>query len=505
MYRRLLDIVHGWRDPQKPKPTILVVGDLMVDSYLYGDAERLSPEAPVPVLNIERQEMRPGGAAAVANNLLALNADVICCGLIGEDDAGRFLLQQLSNRGADVSGVVQLDNYHTIIKQRLVGLAQGRIPQQLLRADYECNGPMDGRLAEQVAERVSELADRAAVLVVEDYDKGLINESMIRRLLARCRGLRIGMVVDPARLADYARYAGADWITPNRAETALVTGVKIDSADLAEKAARMLLEKGDFKAVALTLDRDGILAMERDGRCRHLLTHAREVYDVTGAGDMVLATLAMARASGADLFDAAALANVAAGLEVERFGSEPIYPEEIAEHLISRHREHVGKIISIDELLPELDVQRKLGRKIVFTNGCFDLLHPGHVSYLEFAARQGDMLVVGMNSDRSVRILKGENRPITPQIDRARMLAALEVVDYVVIFDDPSVESLVRQVRPDVLVKGEDWGYDGVVGREFVESYGGRIALAKLERQYSTTRIINRIVERAKGESGNAE
>jgi len=503
VYGRLLDIVHRWQDPNQVAPIVMIVGDFMVDNYLFGDAARISPEAPVPILNITRQEMRLGGAGGVANNLLVLGAKVICCGLIGDDQAGQFIVQQLENQGADTSGLVKLEEYQTIVKQRLIGLAGGKIPQQLLRADYEANGHVSGQVAEQLIRRTIELASRAEIVAVEDYDKGAVNKALIGKLSSYCRELKVQTVVDPARLGDYERYRGIDWVLPNRLEANLATSIQIRSTQAAQQAAKTMIDRWGFSAVFIKLDREGICVFTSDGRWRQLPTHARDVYDVTGAGDMVLAALVMARAGGAELFDAAAIANVAGGLEIEQLGSQPIYPEQIAEYLFSRHREHFGKIRSIEELLAELHVHRKLGRKVAFTNGCFDLLHPGHVSYLESAAEHGDVLVVGMNTDKSVQTLKGPNRPITPQVERARMLAALEVVDYVVMFDDTSVEPLLRQVKPDVLIKGDDYGLNGVVGRNFVESYGGKVALAKIERAYSTTKIIQRIVERAGNEGSD--
>ena len=434
----------------------------------------------------------------MANNLLALGANVLCCGLLGQDKEGQFAIDQLKDRCGDTQGLIRTDDkYRTTVKQRLVGLAQGRIPQQLLRADYEAETPVDDQLAELLGSKATELAKGADIVAIEDYDKAVISRELIVRLTECSKRSGTEILVDPARLEDYSRYSGASWITPNRAEASLVSGVHIDSIQAADRAGRIIMDRWEFGAVLITLDRQGIYVLDSEGKSQHLATEPRDVYDVTGAGDMVLAALTMARASGADLSQAATLANVAGGLEVEIFGSKPIYPEQIAEHLWTRHREHVGKIRPLDELLRELQVQRKLGRKIVFTNGCFDLLHPGHVSYLESSALHGDILIVGMNSDQSVRKVKGQNRPITPQIDRARMLAALEVVDYVVIFDESSVQPLVEKVKPDVLVKGEDYGLEGVVGREFVESYGGKVALAKIEPEYSTTKMIQRIIERA--------
>jgi D-beta-D-heptose 7-phosphate kinase/D-beta-D-heptose 1-phosphate adenosyltransferase len=288
-----------------------------------------------------------------------------------------------------------------------------------------------------------------------------------------------------------------DVITPNRVETANAAGMPVSSIDDAKVAGKLLHTNFNIASVIVKLDRDGIL-IANGSTPVHIPTRPREVFDNTGAGDIVLATIAVALAEGLTLENAAALANIAGGWEVEQAGVVPITRQQLIYELLEQNRRHTGKLLERSQLLRELEILRAAGKKIVFTNGCFDLLHPGHVSYLEFAREQGDVLVVGMNSDKSVQSIKGPKRPLINEMDRARMLASLEAVDYVVIFDEPSVIGLVEQVRPEILVKGQDYNVQGVVGHEFVQSYGGKIALAPIEHQYSTSKIIQTILERCK-------
>jgi len=301
-------------------------------------------------------------------------------------------------------------------------------------------------------------------------------------------------LVDPARLRDYGRYRGADVLTPNRDELSIVAGRKFHSLDDVGEAAREVIERFDVRAVVATVDRDGAVLAERDKAWHHLPTVPRAVYDNTGAGDAVLAMLAAAVASGADLTSATRLANIAGGLEVERFGCVPITAEEVLAELRLADRMRNGKLRGADELSAELRLRRDRGETVAFTNGCFDLLHAGHVDFLSRCRKEATVLVVGLNSDASIRGLeKGDDRPINRFEDRAAVLGALECVDYVVRFDDPTPESLIRKLRPDVLVKGADWAGKGVVGREFVESHGGRVVLLPLVEGLSTTNLIERI------------
>lgn len=475
-------------------PPVAVVGDFMLDAYLYGDAERMSPEAPVPVLRVVREEVALGGAGSVAANVAALGSRACCFGIAGDDDAGRDLARRLAAVGAETRGVLTVAGRPTTRKTRLIGLAQHRHRQQMIRIDAEDPSPIDSGTSDRLCTEIDRLPDDCRVICLQDYAKGVITPQLAQAVIAAAHRAGRQVVVDPARITDYERYAGATLITPNRTELELVSGRRLPSVASVREAAGALLRASRAENLCVTLDAEGIALISADGSFQHIPTRARDVYDVTGAGDAVLAAAAVALALGADLPAACTLANVAGGLEVEKFGCVPITRDELCAELLALSHQQLGKCRDLPQLLPELSRHRARGRKVVFTNGCFDLLHPGHIEYFNFCRQQGDLLVVGLNTDASVRAQqKGTDRPILDQQDRQRVLAALADVDYVVLFDEPTPESLIGAIRPDVLVKGEDWAARGVVGKELVESYGGRVVLAKLLEGYSTTKLIERI------------
>lgn len=473
---------------------VLLVGDLILDRYIYGDAERISPEAPVPVLRVVERREAVGGAANVAACLRALGCDVAICGMMGSDRHGQTLIRLLEELGVDITGVTTHADRPTTTKTRLVGLAQHRHRQQLMRVDEEETQSLCEDAAAHVSRTACARIADADVVCVEDYDKGLISGPLVQALIAEAHRRSRRVLVDPARLKSYDRYRGADVVTPNRDELSRVSGRSCDSTDAAASAGQAILETYDLRAVVATLDRDGALLIERGRGSEHWPTVPRTVYDNTGAGDAVLAMLAAAVAAGADLAGATRLANIAGGLEVEKFGCVPITADEVLAELRLEHRLRNGKLSTVEELLGELQLRRDRGETVAFTNGCFDILHAGHVDFLQRCRREASLLVVGLNSDSSVRRLnKGEDRPVNAFEHRAAVLGALECVDYVVGFEEPDPERLIRQVRPDVLVKGEDWAEKGVVGREFVESTGGRVVLMPLIDGLSTSALIDRI------------
>ena len=477
---------------------VLLVGDLILDRYIYGDAERISPEAPVPVLRAVERFDRVGGCANVAACLRALGVEVICCGVIGNDDAGHELTSLLDELGVDSSGLLRSSSRPTTTKTRLVGLAQHRHRQQLLRLDDERTDPLDRDEAADLADRARRAVAEADVVCIEDYDKGVISSGLVAALVSEAKRLSKPVLVDPARLTDYSRYRGATIVTPNRSELAIAVGEKCDSIDQVVRSAAKLLDQVQGEALVVTLDREGALLARAGGDWTHLTTRPRSVYDNTGAGDAVLAMLAAVVAAKGDLEDAARLANVAGGLEVEKFGCVPITTDEVLAELRLEQDRRAGKLRSVEELIAELAIRRDRGETVVFTNGCFDILHAGHVDFLARCRDEGSALVVGLNTDASVRSLnKAAGRPINNQLDRAAVLSALECVDYVVLFDEPDPGALIQRVRPDVLAKGEDWKDKGVVGREFVEAQGGRVVLLPLVEGLSTTDLIRRIEQTA--------
>ncbi|MCP4247934.1 MAG: D-glycero-beta-D-manno-heptose 1-phosphate adenylyltransferase [bacterium] len=472
---------------------VLLIGDLILDRYIYGDAERISPEAPVPILRAVERSERVGGSANVAACLRALGCSVACCGVVGRDSAGDALIRLLDDLGADSGGVIRSQSRPTTNKTRLVGLAQHRHRQQLLRLDDEWTSALDPDERATLTEYVQQAVGMVDVVCLEDYDKGVLDDQLVALAVAEARRHGKPVLVDPARLSDYSRYRGATLLTPNRGELFLVVGDDCDSLEEIAQRAETLRCDVEADAVVVTLDRDGAILTGPDG-WQHIPTRPRSVYDNTGAGDAVLSMLAAAVAAGGDWEDAVRLANVAGGLEVEKFGCVPITCEEVLAELRLEQDRRSGKIRTVDDLLAELSIRRDRGETMVFTNGCFDILHAGHVDLLTRARAEGSMLVVAINTDASVRSLdKGAGRPVNNEQDRARVLGALEAVDYVVLFDEPTPEALIRQVRPDVLVKGADWADKGVVGGQFVEANGGRVVLVPLVEGRSTTGLIEKI------------
>lgn len=473
-------------------PKVLLAGDFMLDSYIYGDALRISPEAPVQVLKVVRREYCGGGASSVAADVLTLGAKCVCIGVLGGDLNGDRLQDQLNQMGADTSGLLRLDSRPTICKERIVGLAQHRHRQQLLRVDEECTDPLTEPEFRQLLTIFQQHLADSDVVCLQDYNKGVLTADFCQTLIQMARKAGKPVLVDPPLGQDYSKFYGATLITPNRKETSVAVGFPVETTADAERAAFVLRKQLSLEAAVITLDKEGAFLVTSDFS-EHLPTIPRTVYDVTGAGDMMLAMMAVAMAAGADLRTSLQLANIASGIEVEKFGVATVSVDEIVNEILSRHRSKTGKIQEIDTLRVELDYHRKQNETIVFTNGCFDVLHRGHIEYLNFCKKHGDVVVVGLNSDASVRQLKGPSRPINNQHDRAALLAALECVDYVVIFDEPDPLNLVMAVCPDVLVKGQDWAEKGVIGRDFVEARGGRVELAPMVEGKSSTLTIEKL------------
>ncbi|MBN2562329.1 MAG: bifunctional heptose 7-phosphate kinase/heptose 1-phosphate adenyltransferase [Phycisphaerae bacterium] len=489
MWQRLCELLERSQELH-----ILVFGDFMLDRYLYGDAERISPEAPVPVLRVVRQEDALGGAGSVVADIAALRAVPHCVGVVGDDPVARVIEVLLQKTGADPSGLIRAPGRPTTLKTRLVGLAQHRHRQQLIRVDDESVDPVDGPTAEALLAQVERHLDQCHAVCIEDYNKGVVTPRLARAVTEAASRRGVSVLVDPASLTDYARYAGATIITPNRTETEKLTGLKLRDVAAVRQAAARILAACHTQYACVTLDADGAALIGPNGFFEHIPTRARDVYDVTGAGDEVLAALAVAIAAGGTMSEAVALANVAGGLEVEKFGCVPIRRDDMIGEILLENHKTLGKIRHFDQLLPELDRRRGRGETVAFTNGCFDILHAGHVANFAFCKQHADVLVVGLNSDASVkRQAKGAGRPIINQEDRAAVLAALADVDYVIVFDDDTPLALIQAVRPDVLVKGRDWEGKTVVGQECVEESGGKVLLAPLVEGRSTTAILDLI------------
>jgi D-beta-D-heptose 7-phosphate kinase/D-beta-D-heptose 1-phosphate adenosyltransferase len=478
-------------------PRILVVGDLILDRYIWGDAERISQEAPVPLLRADHREHRLGGAASVATMLRTLGAEVALVGAIGQDPEAELVRRLLAEAGIDDRLVRSLDDRPTTLKERYIGRAQDRHPQQMIRVDYEVRAPIAPEVESAWRGALADSVAWSEIVLISDYDKGVCTPSLLRHLIATGRRAGVRVLADPIRSRDYARYTGVHCMTPNRLEAQLATGLTIHEPDDALAVGRALVETLGLEAALITLDRDGMALVRADGRAELVPTRPRQIYDITGAGDMVLAVVGLCLASGADYDEAAALGNVAGGLEVERIGVALLSREEILRDLLEHHQPGSSKRLGRAALIEEVARRRRAGQRIVFTNGCFDVLHVGHVRLLCQAAALGDFLIVGLNSDASVRRLKGEGRPFQVEEDRAEILAAFESVDAVTIFDEDTPLALIEAIQPDVLVKGGDYQAEEVVGREIVAGLGGRLVLVPLVEGHSTTGLARRVAERS--------
>lgn len=484
-------------------PRIALVGDFMLDRYVYGDVERISPEAPVPILRILKREDRIGGAGNVAAAITALGAKAVCIGARGVDEPGEAMIALLKDAKAETTGLIRFKDRPTTVKARYIGLAQHRHAQQMFRVDEESTESLDDSVRETIRAAVHRETKNCKVLALEDYDKGVLGDSNTPQIISDAVKEGCTVIVDPARIENYGRYRRATLLTPNRYEAELASRIKITDDASLERAAKQIIMSAQAQAVVITLDREGAYLQMQNGEGKRISTHPRTVYDVSGAGDEVLAALAVAIAEGCEFDEAVALANVAGGLEVERFGVEPITQEEMIDELRRMIGLRGSKLSDRHQLVREFKRRHKMGEKIVFTNGCFDLLHMGHVRYLQEARELGSCLLVAINSDDSVRRLKGPSRPIISQNERAEMLGALECIDYVTIFDEDTAEELLDLLKPDIFVKGGTTSV--IVEKEVVERYGGCVKTLSLVDGLSTTKIIEKIVNGGQQGTGNRE
>ena len=464
---------------------LLVVGDVMLDKYIWGEVGRISPEAPVPVVRGMRHDEKPGGAANVAMNIACLGAKVVVVGITGGDENEQLLAQSLRANGV-VPQFVTSEGFETVTKTRILG---GR--QQMLRLDFEKPGGIPRAALERLIERSRESLPGIHALVLSDYAKGVITPAVSEALIGEARRLGIPVLVDPKGL-DYAHYRRATTICPNLNELARVT--RLDAGDLEALlgAAEAMVRNLELEFLTATLSEKGI-ALVRPGNRFVAPAKARQVFDVSGAGDTVIAVLALCLASGLEPETAVELANVAAGIVVGKVGTMPVQKHELLAALSPEMALHAE-----DRVLKRADLVRRVGlwranhERVVFTNGCFDLLHVGHITLIEQARQFGDRLIVAINSDQSVRALKGPTRPIVDQNARARVLAALAAVDAVVIFDEPTPIEVIDAVRPDVLVKGGDYKAESIVGAKEISSWGGEVRIVPIVEGFSTTRLIEK-------------
>lgn len=474
------DVERGWCSRR-----LLVVGDLMLDKYVWGEVTRVSPEAPVPVVHLKHQSHQPGGAANVAMNLAKLGAQVLVVGYTGADEDEKLLLDGLSSNRI-ISSFVRCDDFPTITKLRIIG---GK--QQMLRLDRERSGSHSEQEEERLVDTALKHLPSCHAVILSDYAKGVLTPTVCQSIIGAARAAGIPVLVDP-KSTDFSRYAGATTISPNLNELGRAAGLDTRDLDALLDAGKQMIEPYGLDFLTATLSEKGI-ALIRTDRIVLVAAQARQVFDVSGAGDTVIAVLALSLASGLAPEIGVRLANIAAGVVVEKVGTVPIEKHELLAALTPELAlQAQSKVVAPEELAARVALWKQHGQRVVFTNGCFDLLHVGHISVIEQARQLGDRLVVAINSDRSVSSLKGPDRPIVDEAARARVLAALGSVDAVTVFDEPTPLQLIVAIRPDVIVKGGDYNPDTVVGAREVQSWGGEVRIVPIVEGFSTTRLIQK-------------
>ncbi|MEE9211160.1 MAG: D-glycero-beta-D-manno-heptose 1-phosphate adenylyltransferase [Phycisphaeraceae bacterium] len=488
-----IEALHQWLRAMVGR-RVAVIGDVMLDAYMLGGVARISPEAPVPVFEIEDEEFMLGGAANVAKSLVALGAQVKLCGVIGKDANGDLFRNEALGLGIDTRGVLADAGRPTTLKSRVVARQQ-----QVIRIDRETTAALSAGIEKRLIVQVRKVAAWADAVLLSDYSKGVLTEPVARAAITAARPTPV--VVDPKQLP-WDMYRGATVFKPNRREAQQFCGFALLDHTDAGRAARQLRKKLNVKNVLITRGRFGMTLVHAAAAGRaggssnhvlHLPSRPREVFDVTGAGDVVAATLTLALAAGADVKDATWLANLAAGVKVGKFGAATVNGQEMIEALDAGRAGYERKLISKRAAATLGADLRRRGKKVVFTNGCFDILHIGHVSYLERSRREGDALIVGINTDKSARRLKGPGRPVQNERDRAHIVGAQQCVDAVVLFEDDTPIKLIKAIKPDVLTKGADYkSKKDVVGWDLVESWGGRVALIQLVEGRSTSKLIRK-------------
>ena len=484
-HAHLIDTVRSFSNSTK---SVLVIGDVMLDRYLMGSVSRISPEAPVPVVLLKQTEDRAGGAANVAANLSGLGLKTIMVGCIGQDETGQTLTKMIAQANIKTDYLLQSSQRPTVAKTRVMS---GN--QQIVRIDDESSASFTQTETSHLLKNIeAALAQNPSIVILSDYAKGVLNDEVCKTVIARCIALNIPVIADP-KGQDYSKYQGATALTPNKKETAEACGVATHETEKLLQAAEKLKACLGLTFLAVTRGEEGI-SLLNGNQHQHIPAAAKQVFDVSGAGDTVISTLAAGLIHGLNPHDALQLANIAAGIVVGKVGTMPVNQAELLKVLmVEEGQSQADKICTLEQLVAQVKAWKANKQKIVFTNGCFDLLHAGHVTYLEAAKKTGDKLVLGLNTDRSVRALKGASRPVVVEHDRARVLAALESVDAVILFDEDTPLALINAIQPNVIVKGDDYAKDQVVGGKEVESWGGSVALIPLVQGRSTSNLIKKM------------
>lgn len=466
------------------KKNILIVGDVMLDTYFMGDVARISPEAPVPVFRKKSERCVLGGAANVAANLVAANQKVAVMSMVGNDQNGQILLNLFSENNVDAKMVLSFPR-KTTVKTRFLAANH----QQVMRLDIEDTDPITKTESEELLKKLKGVIDQFDLILLSDYMKGFLTRDLCQGMIKMAVANGIPIIVD-VKDPNYGKYYGATLLKPNLSELRMLTGISAQTDDEIVSASEELRKRSQCRYVLTTLGARGMVLVG-DGDPYYVKSQVREVFDVSGAGDTTIAYLAACMASGMSIRDAVDVANVAAGIQVGKVGTSSVSLEEVRNALSYESSSSSSKILSMVEA--ENLRTEKADKEIVFTNGCFDILHVGHVRYLKQASELGDVLVVGLNSDASVKRLKGSDRPVNSEKDRAELLSALGFVDYVVVFDEDTPYNLIKAIQPDVLVKGGDYKPEDVVGKGIVESRGGKVLILPFVEGKSTTGIINKI------------
>jgi D-beta-D-heptose 7-phosphate kinase/D-beta-D-heptose 1-phosphate adenosyltransferase len=465
---------------------VIVLGDIILDRYFWGDVHRISPEGPVPVVKIAKKTMSPGGAGNVAMNLKGLGCHQVLLGLAGDDANGKCLGQILAQEGIQ-HDLVTIPQHLTTTKTRIVG--QG---QQVVRLDEEKRPVVNSDTREALFSLFDKALAGATGVILSDYGKGIMTTEIAGHVIEKCRAKKIPLFIDP-KGTDWERYQGAFCITPNQAEFRLIEPFVGEEEDLLDEKAIKVLARYDLEYLLLTRGAKGMTLYRRQQPPVHIQAQAREVFDVSGAGDTVIAAMAAAASTGVPMIQAAEIANTAAGIVVGKLGTQPVQRLELKQALSGNRLDSTTKVVTRQRAEEKIEAWRRAGNKITFTNGCFDILHVGHIKLLHAAAALGNRLIVGLNSDRSIRNLKGENRPIVPEDERAALLSSIDGVDLVVIFDQETPIDLIESFLPDVIVKGGDYRPETVVGADIVEKNGGTVVIVPLIGGISSTHIIESI------------
>ena len=466
---------------------LLVIGDLMIDEYLWGDVERISPEAPVQIVSVSHEEETLGGCGNVVNNLVALGARVSVAGVVGTGANGNLVLGKLKNLKVDTRCVIQDAGRPTTRKTRVIA---GH--QHVLRIDRETQKDISATVLKALVQKANEVIPEVDVVLVSDYGKGVITRSLVKALVATARAHDKIIIADPKGL-DFTKYAGVNIITPNKKEAALAQGIEIIDEPTLIEAGTGILKKTGIDKVLITLGKDGMMLIENHKPPFKITAEARQVYDVSGAGDTVIASLGLGLAAGLSIKKAVALANTAASLVVGKVGTATITPSELTGAAVDGYDMSTLKQVELDRIETLANNLKKQGKKIVLTNGCFDLLHAGHIMFFSAAKQRGDVLVVALDDDEAVTKLKGPGGPVIRARERLQIIGALDVVDYVVMYSSGELKDIIQTLRPDVLAKGSNYKIEEVYGHDIVEDLGGRVVLIPIVEECSSTRIINHI------------